>query len=205
MKGDIVVFFGNVHLDGQAHQDVVNFFGSVTAADNSAIGGDLVSFFGSIRLGENVRVNQDMVAMFGTVHNSASVSIGQDHVVFSPWILFGPLLIIFLIVFVIVHEVRAHRERRFMQAYPATPPPPVSDSHPRMPFSALGLWHGQLSHVDGSPLAHRPARRQRPGGPHVGALLAGAWPSRHRPHARSLLRALANCVYWDGHRARPMG
>ncbi len=123
VKGDIVVFFGNVRLDGHAHQDVVNFFGSVTAADNSAIGGDLVSFFGSIRLGENVRVNQDMVAMFGTVRNSASVSIGQDHVVFSPWILFGPLLIISLIVFVIVHEVRAHRERRFMQQFPVPPPP----------------------------------------------------------------------------------
>jgi hypothetical protein len=121
VRGDIVVFFGNVHLDGQAHQDVVNFFGNVTAADNSAIGGDLVSFFGSIRLGENVRVNQDLVAMFGTVHNPASVSIGQDHVVFSPWIFFGPLLIIFLIVFVIIHEVRAHRERRFAQTYPLPP------------------------------------------------------------------------------------
>ena len=121
VRGDIVVFFGNVRLDGQAHQDVVNFFGNVTAADNSAIGGDLVSFFGSVRLGENVRVNQDMVAMFGTVHSPASVSIGQDHVVLSPWILFGPLLIIFFIVFVIVHEVRVHRERRFAQAYPLPP------------------------------------------------------------------------------------
>ena len=121
VRGDIVVFFGNVRLDGQAHQDVVNFFGNVTAADNSAIGGDLVSFFGSIRLGENVRVNQDLVAMFGTVHSPASVSVGQDHVVFSPWIFFAPLLIIFLIVFVIVHEVRAHRERRFAQAYPFPP------------------------------------------------------------------------------------
>ncbi len=121
VKGDIVVFFGNVRLDGQAHQDVVNFFGNVTAADNSSIGGDLVSFFGSIRLGENVRVNQDMVAMFGTVHSPASVSIGQDHVVFSPWIFFGPLLIIFFVVFVIVHEVRARRERRFAQAYPLPP------------------------------------------------------------------------------------
>jgi hypothetical protein len=123
VKGDIVVFFGNVQLDGQAHQDVVNFFGNVTAADNSAIGGDLVSFFGSIRLGENVRVNQDMVAMFGTVHGPASVSIGQDHVVFSPWIFFGPLLVIFLIVFVIVNEVRASRHRRFMQQFPVPPPP----------------------------------------------------------------------------------
>jgi hypothetical protein len=121
VRGDIVVFFGNVRLDGQAHQDVVNFFGSVTAADNSAIGGDLVSFFGSIRLGENVRVNQDLVAMFGTLQTPASVSIGKDHVVFSPWILFGPLLIIFLIVSVIVHEVRAYRYRRFAQAYPLPP------------------------------------------------------------------------------------
>lgn len=122
VKGDIVVFFGDVRLDGQAHQDVVNFFGSVTAADNSSIGGDLVSFFGSIRLGENVRVNQDLVAMFGTVHSPASASVGQDHVVFSPWIFFCPLLVIFLIVFVIVHEVRVQRERRFARAWPVPPP-----------------------------------------------------------------------------------
>jgi hypothetical protein len=121
VKGDIVVFFGDVRLDGRAHQDVVNFFGKVTAADNSSIGGDLVSFFGSIRLGENVRVAQDLVAMFGTVHSPASVSVGQDHVVFSPWIFFGPLLVIFLVVFVIVHEVRAHRQRQLAQAYPLPP------------------------------------------------------------------------------------
>jgi hypothetical protein len=122
VKGDIVVFFGNVSLNGQAHQDVVNFFGNVTAADNSSIGGDLVSFFGSVRLGENVRVAQDLVAMFGTVHTPASVYVGQDHVVFSPWIFFGPLLVIFLVVFVIVHEIRVHRHRQFMQAYPLPPP-----------------------------------------------------------------------------------
>jgi len=125
VKGDIVVFFGNVHIDGQAHQDVVNFFGNVTASDNSSIGGDLVSFFGSVRLGENVRVAQDLIAMFGTVHSPASVSIGQDHVVFSPWILFAPFLVIFLIVFVIVHEVQVRRERRFMQQFPVPPPPRV--------------------------------------------------------------------------------
>lgn len=125
VKGDIVVFFGNIRLDGQAHQDVVNFFGNVSAADNSSIGGDLVSFFGTIHLGENVRVNQDLVAMFGIVQSPSSVSVGQDHVVFSPWILFGPLLVIFLIVFVIVHEVRARRERRFLQQFPVPPPPRV--------------------------------------------------------------------------------
>jgi hypothetical protein len=121
VKGDIVVFFGNVRLDGQAHQDVVNFFGNVTAADNSSIGGDLVSFFGAVRLGENVTVARDMVAVFGSVHAPASASIGRDHVIFSPWIFFGPLLVIFLVIFVIIHEVRVHRQRQFAQAYPFPP------------------------------------------------------------------------------------
>jgi hypothetical protein len=121
VNGDIVVFFGNVRIDGQAHHDVVNFFGSVMAADNSSIGGDLVSFFGSVRLGENVSVAKDLVAMFGVIHSPSSVSIGKDHVVFSPWIFFGPLLIIFMVIFVIIHEVRVHRQRRFAMAYPFPP------------------------------------------------------------------------------------
>jgi hypothetical protein len=121
VNGDIVVFFGNVRIDGQARHDVVNFFGSVTAADNSSIGGDLVSFFGSVRLGENVSVAKDLVAMFGVVHTPSSVSIGKDHVVFSPWIFFGPLLIIFMVIFVIIHEVRVHRQRRFAMACPFPP------------------------------------------------------------------------------------
>jgi hypothetical protein len=121
VKGDIVVFFGDVRLDGRANHDVVNFFGNFTAADNSSIGRDLVSFFGSVRFGENVTVARDMVAMFGTVHSPSSVSVGKDHVVFSPWIFFGPLLVIFLVIFVIIHEVRGHRQRQFAQAYPLPP------------------------------------------------------------------------------------
>ena len=74
-----------------------------------------------MRLGENVTVAKDLVAMFGVVHTPATVSIGKDHVVFSPWILFGPLLVIFLVIFVIVHEVRVHRERQFAQSYPVPP------------------------------------------------------------------------------------
>ena len=123
IKGDVVVFFGDVRLNGQVRHDVVNFFGSVTASDDSSIGGDLVSFFGSVRLGENVRVAKDVVAMFGTVHAPESVSIGKDHVIFSPWLFFGPLLVIFLVIFFIVHEVRVHRQRQFMQQYPVPPPP----------------------------------------------------------------------------------
>ena len=120
-KGDIVVFFGNVSIDGQARHDVVNFFGNVTAADGSSIGGDLVSFFGSVRLGENVSVAKDLVAMFGVVHAPSSASIGKDHVIFSAWIFFGPLLIIFMVIFVIIHEIRVHRQRRFALPYSFPP------------------------------------------------------------------------------------
>ncbi|SPE18276.1 conserved exported hypothetical protein [Candidatus Sulfotelmatomonas gaucii] len=121
VNGDIVVFFGSVRLNGMAHHDVVNFFGSVSAADNSYIGGDLVSFFGSVQLGENVSVRKDVVAMFGVVHSPTSVSIGHNRVMFSPLIIFGPLLVVFLIIFLIVHEVRVHRMRQYMQHYPMPP------------------------------------------------------------------------------------
>ena len=121
VEGDIVVFFGSVRLNGQAHHDVVDFFGKVSAADDSSIGGDLVSFFGSVRLGENVTVHKDVVAMFGNIRAPASVSIGKDRVVFSPWIFFGPLLVILLVVYVIVHEIRAHHLRQFAQRYPLPP------------------------------------------------------------------------------------
>ena len=106
VNGDIVVFFGNIHIANRANHDVVNFFGSVTADDNAAIGQDLVSFFGSIRLGENVSVGKDMVAMFGAVHAPSSVTVGGDRVAQSGWVLWGPLLIIGLIVIVVVREVR---------------------------------------------------------------------------------------------------
>lgn len=121
VQGDIVAFFGNVHLNGEAHHDVVNFFGKVSAADNSSIGGDLVSFFGNVRLGENVVVHKDFVAIFSAVHSPESVSVGKDRVTFSPWIFFGPPLVVILIFFVIMHELRARRQSRFAQQSPLPP------------------------------------------------------------------------------------
>ena len=126
INGDTVVFFGDVRLNGDAKKDVVDFFGSVSAAEGSTIGGDLVSFFGSVRLGDNVRVHKDVVAMFGTVHAPPSVSFGHNRVVFSPWIFFGPLFVFFLIIYLIVHEIRMRRMRHFAAGYPMPPmPPPV--------------------------------------------------------------------------------
>ncbi len=121
VNGDIVVFFGNIHIANRANHDVVNFFGSVTADDNASIGQDLVSFFGAIRLGENVSVGKDMVAMFGVVHAPTSVTVGGDRVAQSGWVLWGPLLIIGLIVIVVVREVRSQRRRQMLRGYPPMP------------------------------------------------------------------------------------
>ena len=120
-EGDIVVFFGNVRLNGEAHHDVVDFFGNVSVADNSNIGDDLVSFFGSVHLGENVVVHKDAVAIFGTVHAPSSISVGGDRVSISPWIFFGPLLILILVIYLIVHELQTRRHRQFAQYYPMPP------------------------------------------------------------------------------------
>jgi hypothetical protein len=123
VSGDIVVFFGGVHLNGEAHHDVVNFFGNVNAVEDSSIGGDLVSFFGSVRLGQNVSVGKDVVAMFGVVHAPGSVTVGGDRVSFPLWIATAPLLVIFVIVFLIVNAFRAHRERQFAHNFPLPPRP----------------------------------------------------------------------------------
>jgi hypothetical protein len=117
VEGDIVVFFGNVHIAGKADHDVVNFFGKVSADDNAQIGQDLVSFFGAIRLGQNVSVGKDMVSMFGFTRVPASVSVGHDRVAMPFFILFAPLILVGLVVIFVVHQVRAHRRRQFLNAY----------------------------------------------------------------------------------------
>ena len=117
VTGDIVVFFGDVHLNGNAQHDVVNFFGKVTAESNATIDNSLVSFFGAIRLGENVTVGRDLVAMFGTLRAPESVSVGGSRVVQPGWVLYGPLLFVIFIVWLIVHEYRAYRGRLAMRGY----------------------------------------------------------------------------------------
>lgn len=121
VTGDIVVFFGSVRLNGHAHHDVVNFFGHITAADNSSIGGDAVSFFGGVRLGENAHVAKDVVCIFGSAHVPPSASIGGDQVGIPGLILYGPAIVIFLIVWAIVREVRCGQRRRWMASYPYPP------------------------------------------------------------------------------------
>lgn len=123
VQGDIVVFFGDVHLAGTADHDVVNFFGSVRAEDNSSIGQDLVNFFGAIRLGENVTVGKDMVSMFGSYHGASTATNGGDRVIQPAWLFWGPLLLVILVVYFAVHELRGYRRRMYLRGYPMPPPP----------------------------------------------------------------------------------
>jgi hypothetical protein len=123
VTGDIVVFFGDIHIAGDAQHDVVNFFGRVSAEDNASIGNDLVSMFGAVRLGENVSVGKDLVAMFGSLHAPGSVTVGGDRVVQPGWVLWGPLLLICLVVLLIVHEYRSYRRRLLLRGYPFPPRP----------------------------------------------------------------------------------
>jgi hypothetical protein len=123
VKGDIVVFFGNVHIAGRANHDVVNFFGKVTADDNAQIGNDLVNFFGFIRLGENVSVGRDMVEMFGMERTPESVTVGRDRVHIPGIVLYGPLMLVGLVVILIVSQVRSYRRRQYLYYYPYPPRP----------------------------------------------------------------------------------
>jgi hypothetical protein len=73
----------------------------------------MVSFFGLVRLGENVSVGKDLVAMFGMIRAPESVTVGHDRVAFPGWFLFGPLIPVVLIIWLIVHLVRANRQRMY--------------------------------------------------------------------------------------------
>jgi hypothetical protein len=124
VEGDIVVFFGSVRIDGKANHDVVNFFGNVTLADGSSIGQNLVKFFGTVRLGDNVNVGKDIVCMFADFHAGENVSNGGDRVVQPPWLFWTPLFVLFLILFVVVREIRHARRRRMYMAGYGMPPRP---------------------------------------------------------------------------------
>ena len=130
-SGDVVVFFGNVRINGQVQQDVVDFFGKVTASDDSSIGGDLVTILGSVHLGDSVKVGGDLVTVFGASHTPSSITVGGEHVLLSPWILFAPLLFIFLIVYLIVYAIRSSRMHAAAAGYPMVPPmPPMPPQAP---------------------------------------------------------------------------
>jgi hypothetical protein len=117
VNGDIVVFFGDVQVEGQANHDVVNFFGEVSASKNSSIGHDLVNFFGEVRLGQNVQVSQDTVVLFGDLRSAESDTFGGSRVIEPARIFWGPVLVIALIIWIAVHEIRQMRFRRHLRGW----------------------------------------------------------------------------------------
>lgn len=123
VEGDIVVFFGDVHIATNANHDVVNIFGSVRADNEATIGHDLVSIFGAVRLGDDVRIGDDFVALFGSAHLAPTVEIARDRVVQPAWVFWGPLLVFLGIIIVVVHEIRASRRRAYLRNYSYPPRP----------------------------------------------------------------------------------
>jgi hypothetical protein len=123
IQGNVVVFFGGIHIAAKADHDVVNFFGTVRAENGASIGNNLVSMFGSVRLGENVEVGHDLVTMFGNLHTADSVTVGNNRVFQPGWVLFGPLILVGLVLTLVVQELRAWRRRRYLAHYPFPPFP----------------------------------------------------------------------------------
>jgi hypothetical protein len=125
VDGDIVVFFGSVHVAGATSRDVVDFFGGVEADDGAAVGRDLVNFFGDVRLGENATVGHDMVAMFSDAELAPSAHIGGDSFVQLGWFFDVPLIAMVVVLILIAREYRRWRWRRYYYMhYPYPPPPP---------------------------------------------------------------------------------
>jgi hypothetical protein len=121
VTGDVVVIFGNIRLAGDAQHDVVAIFGGITAENNASIEQDVVSVFGSVRLGENVTVGQDLVALFGTLQQAPTATVGNDTIVKPGWIVWGPLLVLILVVIVIVSQYRDYRRRLVLRGYQFPP------------------------------------------------------------------------------------
>jgi len=115
--GDIVVFFGNVNLHGAAHHDVVNIFGSIHLFDGASVGQDLVNIFGETRMGENTSIGKDSVVIFGQLRAASTASFGGDRVVQPFWLFAVPILILVLIVRGIVWGVRYPSRYRYMRGY----------------------------------------------------------------------------------------
>lgn len=123
VNGDIVVLFGNVHLSGDAQHDLVNIFGKTTIEDGASVEGDTVNVFGGVRVGENVTLGKDLAVIFGSLRTANSVTIRGDRTFLPGYIFFGPLGLILLVIFVLVHELRAYRRRVAMRNFPIPPHP----------------------------------------------------------------------------------
>jgi hypothetical protein len=121
INGNLVILFGNAHVASTVHQNVVSIFSSVTALPNASIDQNVVNIFGKVRLGDGAHVGQNVVAMFGATQLAPSATIDGNRVIFPFWLFGIPALVVGLVIYVIVRELRERRFRREWMASQATP------------------------------------------------------------------------------------
>lgn len=121
--GDVACMFCTVNLEGDVHGDVAVLFGTVNGGADRTISGDVAILFSTLRLGADSRINGDLATAFSTVDLPSSTSVRGDRAIlatgFGITILLAPLLLLFGIIWLIVHLVRDNRAR--YQPYPSAP------------------------------------------------------------------------------------
>lgn len=122
INGNLVILFGNAQIGSAVHQNVVSIFSSVDALPNASIDQNLVNIFGSVRLGDGAHVDQNVVAMFGATQFAPSSTVGGNRVIFPFWIFGIPALLLGLLIYVLVRELRDRRYRRQWMAAHAMKP-----------------------------------------------------------------------------------
>ncbi|WP_058185386.1 hypothetical protein [Terracidiphilus gabretensis] len=122
INGNLVVLFGSAHISNAVHQNVVSIFSSVTAQPNASIEQNVVNIFGNVRLGDGAHVGQNIVALFGATEFAPTTIIDGNRVIMPFWIFGIPTLLIGLVIYVIVREVRERRYRRQWMASQAMGP-----------------------------------------------------------------------------------
>jgi hypothetical protein len=71
-----------------------------------------------------VAVEHDLTCIFGDIRGVNSASVHGDRVAIPGLVVYVPTLVIVLVFWVILHELRGRRQRRMMMQYPYPPPPP---------------------------------------------------------------------------------
>jgi hypothetical protein len=118
--GDIACAFCSVHIRGDVGGDVAVFWGSVKVEPGHSIGGDAAIAGGDLHLGEGATVNGDVAIVAGNTDLAEGAAIHGDRAVIPPplgtLILFSPLIVLALLIWLIVYLVRRSRYR--FPAYP---------------------------------------------------------------------------------------
>ncbi|MDE1176590.1 MAG: polymer-forming cytoskeletal protein [Edaphobacter sp.] len=127
--GDIACSFCTVHVHGDVTGDVAVFWGSVIVDPGQTIAGDTAIAGGNLRLEEGASVHGDVAILSGVADVAEGAIIHGDRAVLPPplgtLLLFSPLIVLALIIWLIVYLVRRNRYRfpQYPQGYGAPPPP----------------------------------------------------------------------------------